>query len=67
MIVEVVYTHDSKHPPTWRGRTIHPAVAQVTAEAPDLERCRRRMREGLEASGLHKFDLVEYQAVKIGG
>lgn len=67
MTIEVVYTHDDQHPPHWRGRTIHPAIPQVVAEGRDLEQARRRMREGLEAAGLRKHELLEWHCVKIGG
>ena len=63
MVLEVLYTHDAKHPPTWVGRTIHPAVLQVVTEAHTLERCRRRMAEAVEAAGIHGAKLVEWQGV----
>lgn len=66
MTIDVLYTHDASHPPTWRGRTIHPSLPHVTAEANDLDKCRRRVREGLEASGIRDAELVEYQGVLLG-
>ena len=65
MTVEVLYVHDDKRPMTWTGRTIHPAIIPVTAEGRDLEQVRRRVREGLDASGFHGAKLVEYQGVLI--
>lgn len=66
MRVEVLYTHDAKHPPQWVGRVLTPAELGVRAEGGDLEQARRRVRQGVEAAGVRDAVYTEWQGVPLG-
>lgn len=63
MSIEALYTHDDSSPPEWIGRTIGGPPVAVTAR--DLPTARRRLHEGVVASGIRRFELVEWQGVRL--